>query len=144
MVRVFRVLRLFRLYRLVKKFKGLNAMMDTILISLPTLMSTFALLLLVYFIFAILANFLFGDVTTGNYIDDYTNFGTFGSSMLTLIRASTGEDWNYIMMDCGLTTADNCQPGLTCGSSYNYMFFITFEVLQGFIMLNLFVLVITQ
>jgi hypothetical protein len=37
-------------------------------------MNVFALLLLVYFIFAILANFMFGDVSTGKIIDDYTNF----------------------------------------------------------------------
>lgn len=49
--------------------------------------------------------------------------------MLTLIRASTGEDWNYIMMDCGHTNADNCVSGISCGSSYNYVFFISFEVL---------------
>ena len=138
------MLRLFRLYRLVKKFKGLNAMMDTIVLSLPTLMSTFALLLLVYFIYAILANFLFGDVTSGDVIDDYINFSTFGKAMMTLISTSTGEDWNFIMMDIGKTDDDGCIPGETCGSAYNFVFYITFEVLQGFIMLNLFVLVITQ
>jgi hypothetical protein len=71
-------------------------------------MNVFALLLLVYFIFAILANFMFGDVSVGEVIDDYTNFRTFGTSMLTLIRASTGEDWNYIMRDTSYTEADNC------------------------------------
>jgi hypothetical protein len=60
-------------------------------------MNVFALLLLVYFIFAILATSMFGDVSTGKIIDEYTNFKTFGTSMLTLISCSTGEDWNYIM-----------------------------------------------
>lgn len=101
-------------------------MMDTIMISLGTLMSTFGLLLLVYFIYAVLANFLFGDVTSGQIIDEYTNFNTFGTSMLTLIRASTGEDWNYIMIDCGKTPETNCIPGVTCGSSNNVLFFISF------------------
>lgn len=82
-------------------------------------MNVFALLMLVYFIFSILASFMFGDVTTGMIIDEYTNFNTFGTSMLTLIRASTGEDWNYIMMDCGHTQYDGCVPGLNCGSAYN-------------------------
>jgi hypothetical protein len=82
-------------------------------------MNVFALLMLVYFIFAILACFMFGDVTEGMIIDEYTNFNTFGTSMLTLIRASTGEDWNYIMMDCSYTAADGCVAGYTCGSSYS-------------------------
>lgn len=38
--------------------------------------------------------------------------------MLTLIRASTGEDWNYIMIDCSHTDATGCRPGLTCGSEF--------------------------
>ena len=107
-------------------------------------MNVFALLMLVYFIFSILANFLFGDVTEGSIINDTINFNTFGSAMLTLISASTGEDWNYIMMDCSYTDADGCIPGKTCGSSYSSMFFILFETLQGFIMLNLFILVTIQ
>ena len=104
-------------------------MMDTIVLSLPTLMSTFALLLLVYFIFAILANFLFGDVLTGDVVNDYLNFSTFGKAMMALISTSTGEDWNYIMMDVGKTSADNCIPGQTCGSAYNIVFYIAFEVI---------------
>lgn len=74
-------------------------------------MNVFALFMLVYFIFAILGTFLFSDVKTGMIIDDLTNFGNFGKAMLTLIRASTGEDWNYIMIDCSNTDASGCIPG---------------------------------
>ncbi len=62
-------------------------------------MNVFALFMLVYFIFAILGNFLFSGVTSGYIINEYVDFSDFGHAMLTLIRASTGEDWNYIMMD---------------------------------------------
>lgn len=67
-------------------------------------MNVFALVGLTYFIFAIVANFLFRNVTAGNIIDEITNFSNFGYSYLTLIRMSTGEDWNYIMYDCSQTS----------------------------------------
>ena len=107
-------------------------------------MNVFALVLLVYFIFGIMANFLFGQVTTGQIIDEYTNFNTVGTSMLTLIRMSTGEDWNYIMMDVGYTAANDCVQGYTCGSAYHVLFFCVFMTLQAYIMMNLFVLVTIQ
>ena len=84
--------------------------------SLPALMNVFALFMLVYFIFAILGNFLFGEVKTGMVIDESTNFEDFGKSMLLLIRASTGEDWPYIMIDVSKTEADGCIPNETCGN----------------------------
>lgn len=103
-------------------------------------MNVFALFMLVYFIYAILATFLFTDITTGMIIDDMTNFSNFGKAMLTLIRASTGEDWNYIMYDC--TKETNCISGKTCGTVVAWPFFISFMSIQSFIMMNLFILVI--
>lgn len=100
--------------------------------------------MLVYFIFAVLATFLFGKITKGEVIDEYTNFTNFSYAMLTLIRMSTGEDWNYIMYDCMRTEEDNCIDGVDCGLSYAPVFFIPYMMVSNFIMLNLFVLVIIQ
>ena len=133
-----------RIFKLIKKYKGLNSLIETIQLSLPALMNVFALVLLVYFIFAVMANFLFGEVRTGNIIDAYTNFNTVGTAILTLIRMSTGEDWNYITMDVGFTSKDNCVPNYTCGSAYNKLFFISFMTIQAYIIMNLFVLVTIQ
>ena len=47
--------------------------------------------------FAILGNFLFGDVTTGDVVTDLKNFGTFLDAFLFLFALSTGEDWNKVM-----------------------------------------------
>ena len=66
---------------------------------MPALFNVFALLMLIYFIFSILATFLFKSITEGDQLDENYNFTNFGRSMLTLIRMSTGEDWNYIMKD---------------------------------------------
>ncbi len=64
--------------------------------------------------------------------------------MLTMIRMSTGEDWNFIMKDTMVTEEDGCVPNETCGSSWSPLFFFPYMMLCTFIMLNLFILVILQ
>ena len=103
-----RVFRVARLFRLVNKYKGLSALINTMSFSLPQILNILALLMLVYFIFAVLGTYLFYNVRQGMVINEITNFSNFGYTMLILIRTSTGEDWNYIMYDISKTSSDNC------------------------------------
>ena len=41
---------------------------------MPSLMNVFALLMLIFFIFAVLGVFIFSEVTEGEIIDEYMNF----------------------------------------------------------------------
>ena len=67
---------------------------------MPPLLNVLALLLIVFFIYAILGFFLFSDVSEGQIIDPvYMNFKNFGNAMLILLRMLTGEDWPTIMYD---------------------------------------------
>jgi hypothetical protein len=100
--------------------------------------------MLIYFIFAILATFLFRGITRGQILDGNFNFSNFGMSFQLLIRVSTGEDWNYIMKDTMLTQDDRCIPNETCGSSWSPLFFFPYMMLCTWVMLNLFILVIIQ
>lgn len=63
LMRVFRVLRVSRLIKLVKQLQGLQRLIATIIFSLPALMNAASLLILVFFIFAVLGCFIFGDIT---------------------------------------------------------------------------------
>ena len=145
LARILRVLRVSRLFRLLNKYRGLQALIQTIMFSLPALFNVFALLLLIYFIFSILGTALFRDITHGEQIiNEYYNFSNFGYSMLLLIRMSTGEDWNCVMQDTMKTVEDGCIEGKDCGSPYSPLFFIPYMMICTFIMLNLFVLVIIQ
>lgn len=103
--------------------------------------NVFVLLLLVLFIFSILAVFFFGKIIEGDVIDQYRNFNDFGKSFLFLFVISTGENWNMLMYDCNITPP-NCEPGLNCGTSYAPAFFIVFVLFVQNVMLNLFILVI--
>lgn len=63
LMRVFRVLRVSRLIKLVKQLQGLQRLIATIIFSLPALMNAASLLVLVFFIFAVLGCFIFGEIT---------------------------------------------------------------------------------
>ena len=101
----------------------------TLLYSLPSLLNIGTLVFLAYFIFAVLGVFLFSNVpyNTGQstQFNDFNNFDTFGSALLTLFRACTGEKWQYIMFDVG--------------EIYNiyiaYLYFVLFYTVIAFIML---------
>ena len=110
---------------------------------MPSVINAFALLALVYFIFSVLGVFFFKDITSGEQIDDYMNFTTFSYSLVMMLRLSTGEDWPVVMFDC-MNTDENCIPGVNCGTRWAFVFYIIFVVIQQYIMVNLFILIILQ
>jgi len=143
LAKILRVLRVTRVLRLAGKNEGLQALMQTITMSVGSLANVFLLLVLVLFIFSILAVFFFQGLNSGEVIDEYKNFNNFGESFLLLFAISTGEDWNKLMYDC-VDTPPNCVQGDTCGSSLAPAFYIVFVMIVSNVMLNLFILVIIQ
>ena len=101
--------------------------------TLPSILNVTALTFLTYFIFSILTWFLFSGVRQGHYLmDNYANFHNFYESFLLLFRMSTGENWFGIMFDC-------TRNG---GNKLATIYFIVYIILQQYIMLNLFILII--
>lgn len=113
------------------------------MLSVSALFNVFMLLMLFFFMLAILGQFMFNGVTKGDVINEYKNFTVFDKSFLLLFSISTGEDWNRIMYDCSHVAPD-CIVGETCGSSFAAVYFISFILLVTYVMLNLFILVIIQ
>lgn len=137
-----RIMRVTRLFKLLNKYKGLSALIQTIMFSLPSVMNAFALIVLVYFIFAVLGNFFFKGIIAGLQLDpSYMNFEDFTHSLMLMMRMSTGEDWPEIMYDCSDNDPD-CIPEVNCGTMWAPIFFIAFIIIQQYIMLNLFILII--
>jgi hypothetical protein len=100
LARIMRVMRVSRLFKLLNKYKGLQALIQTITFSMPSVINAFALLSLVYFIFSVLGVFFFKDITSGSQIDGYMNYSNFTMSLMMMLRLSTGEDWPMVMFDC--------------------------------------------
>jgi hypothetical protein len=94
--------------------------------------------------FAILGNYLFSNISEGDVVSDFKNFQTFFDSFLLLFILSTGESWNIFMFDCSRNENQGCQPGITCGTFWAFVFFPCMVLICSWIMLNLFILVIIQ
>jgi hypothetical protein len=71
------------------------------------------------------------------------NFSNFTMSLMMMLRLSTGEDWPAVMFDL-MNTDPDCIPGVNCGSAFAPLFFLVFVIIQQYIMVNLFILIILQ
>jgi voltage-gated sodium channel len=89
-LRILRLARLMRLMKLIKKVPQLRMIVMGLLGGLKSIGYILMLLMLLFYIFAILGMQLFRD-------NDPYHFGDLHSSLFTLFRASTLEDWTEIM-----------------------------------------------
>ena len=92
---------------------------------------------------ATLGVFLFSEIKEGDVISEFRNFETFDDAFLLLFAISTGEEWNILMHDCS-RMPPNCEPGVTCGNMFAWLYYTVFIILVTHIMLNLFILVIIE
>ena len=107
LVRAFRALRVFRL---IKRAKVLKILIDTFVATLKSLLTVGFLLFIVLFIFSALGMELFARVKFGEFYNRHANFTSFGNAILLLLRASTGEAWDYILddLESGGNIINNC------------------------------------
>ena len=115
--------------------------MEIIQFCLPSMMNVFSLLFLVFFIYSVLGCYLFAGFPKGLYVSDWFNFDNFGFAMMFLFKLSTGEDWNFFMMEYAHTQTI-VQQELAVGIYVAFAYFITFKFVVTFVMINLFVLVV--
>lgn len=82
---IFRTFRLFRLLRYVNKFTRLKQMINTFLALLPNFMAMLLVMAVFFYVFAIMAVCLFGDV--------FIEFSDLGSSLFALLQVITLDGW---------------------------------------------------
>jgi hypothetical protein len=167
-ITILRVLRLGRIFRLIQGARAVRVIFDTMISSAPALINIVLLLSLVLFIFTIVAMQLFSKIAMpdGGALNEHANFRSFWTSMLTLIRAGTGEGWpdfvyalgstgdgcvndpEYDANVCGFSDPQfkrGCIPLNGCGDPYiANAYWYTFQLVIGAIMLNLMVFYIIE
>ncbi|GMI12884.1 hypothetical protein TrLO_g3687 [Triparma laevis f. longispina] len=155
-LRIFRVFRVSRLLRLLGPNSSTRELMKIIVYSLPSVWNIAALLFMLFFTYAILGTALFGDTNYDDGVGDWynpnmgsnpgqyspgvnpnANFRHFGTALTTLFRISTGENWQYLMEDCGRDNSYNSNLMTT-------FYFFTFIIICQYITLNLFVAVLLE
>jgi len=142
LLRTFRVVRLFKI---IKRARGIRTLMITLWLSIPSIINVFGLLLLLFFIYGTLGLNLFGkSLVESDYLSRHANFSDLWTSMKTLIRMITGEDWQGLMHDymnhsnCSRKLGNCVHPVLA------FFYFCSYMLIGMFVLLNLFIAIILE
>jgi voltage-gated sodium channel len=123
---VLRALRILRVLRLVTTVPSLKRVVSGLITALPGMGSILLLLLLIFYIFSVMASKLFGDTKPDL-------FGSLGLSAYTLFQVMTFDDWS----------AGIVKPLLE-QHPFAWFFFVVFIMLSTFMVLNLFIGVVVS
>ena len=123
---VLRALRVLRVLRVLTIVPSMRRVVGGLLAAMPGLFSIAMVLLLVFYVFGVVATQIFGD-----HFPDW--FGTLGASLFTLFQIITLESWSMGIV----------RP-LMEAFPYAWLFFIPFILVATFTMLNLFIGVIVS
>ena len=123
---VLRALRILRVLRLVSMVPRLRFVVEALLHAIPGIASIAGLLVLLYYVFAVMATGLFGAAHPAW-------FGTIGRSMYTLFQVMTLESWSMGIARPVMET-----------HPYAWVFFIPFILIATFTILNLFIAIIVN
>ena len=133
--------------RILKDAKRLRELLMTMVLSLPSLVNVVSLLLLVVYMYALVGVQLFTYVRHQSYLNDYRNFDSFGNAVLLLFQCLTGDGWSYVMNDAMISPESHRGCSLRagdCGGWWAIPYFVSFQVLGSFVMLNILVAVILE
>lgn len=151
-----RLMRAFRVFRLFKRVKSLNKIIVSIVHAVPGVMNALLILLIVMCIYAILAVELFMDVGQGCKSSDYEfanmgfgpsirgfcigdeYFGSFTKSLYTFFQVLTGESWAEMVARPVIWFYED-EAFLAVAAA---MFFVSFCLVTGFVLLNVVVAVL--
>jgi voltage-gated sodium channel len=123
---VLRTLRVLRALRLISAVPRMRLVVEALLSAIPGISSIFALLLLIFYVAAVMATKLFGGLQP-------EWFGSIGRSLYTLFQVMTLESWSM-----GIA-----RPVMEV-YPYAWAFFVPFILIATFTMLNLFIGVIVS
>jgi len=123
---VLRALRVLRVLRILTLVPSMRRVVGALLSSIPGLSSIAAVLLLLFYVFAVIATNLFGD-------SHPQWFGSLGESLYTLFQIMTLESWSMGIVRPVMEVYPQA-----------WMFFVPFILIATFTMLNLFIAIIVN
>ena len=123
---VLRALRVLRVLRLLTMVPSMRRVVGALLASVPGLSSIALVLLLIYYVFAVMATKLFGEAFP-------QWFGSIGESLYSLFQIMTLESWSMGIVRPVMEVHPNA-----------WLFFVIFILIATFTMLNLFIAIIVN
>ncbi len=128
---VLRALRILRVLRLVSVVPQMRRVISALLHSIPGMASIMAVLLIIFYVSAVLVTKLFGLPSSDPHLQEI--FGSVGASMYTLFEVMTLENWSEGVV----------RPAME-SYPYAWAFFIPFIIMTSFAVLNLFIGIIVD
>merc|ERR1712168_330642 len=132
--------------KLLSKGERIRTLLWTFMKSFQALPYVGLLIVLLFFIYAVIGMQVFGGIKIDDdtAISRFNNFQTFPQAALLLFRSSTGENWQEIMNSCLNRPDVVCEIDETkrCGSNFALIYFLTFNMICSFLIINLFVAII--
>ena len=127
---ILRAFRIFRILRLLSVVPQMRTVIAALLVSIPGMTSIISVLLLIFYVSAVLATQLFG----GHEAPEIqAMFGSIGDSMYTLFQIMTLEGWS-----------ENVAEPTMVYFPWSWLFFVPFIVITSFAVLNLFIGIIVD
>ncbi|MFO1172427.1 MAG: ion transporter [Hyphomicrobiaceae bacterium] len=123
---VLRALRIVRALRLVSAIPSMRRVVNGLLIAIPGMSSIVVLLLLIFYVFAVMATNMFAHTLPDR-------FGTIGASLLSLFQVMSLDGW----------TSEVARP-VMAEHPYAWIFFVVFILITSFTVLNLFIGIIVD
>lgn len=122
----------------------LNQLLKFASASFPSLFSLMFTWFVIFLVYAIAMNQVFGLTRIGQNTTNNINLRSVPKALILLFRCSFGEGWNYIMEDFTVELpycySDELTGDSDCGNQqYAYILFMSWNVISMYIMLNLFV-----
>jgi voltage-gated sodium channel len=122
---VLRSLRIFRSLRLIKNLPRLRFIVESLLLSLPSIGWIFVLLTLVFYVFSVIGTKLFGS--------SYSEwFGTIWASMFSIFQIMTLEGWADITRT------------ISARYPFSNVYFISFILIASYTTLNIFIAIVVN
>lgn len=123
---ILRILRVLRLFRLITVVPSMRKIVGALLSVIPGMLSVAALLLLIFYVFAIMGTQLYSQ-TFPQW------FGTLGESFYTLFQIMTLESWSMGIV----------RPIMEV-HPYAYLFFVPFIFIATFVVINLIIAIVVD
>ena len=132
-VMVLRLARILRVFKIVHMLPKLQLLVNALLKSVPSMGYVVVLLGLIFYMYAVLGNFMFAE-------SDPVHFGDLHMSMITLFKVLTLEGWTDILNVHIFGPVNNENQQIV--SLWPFLYFASFILIGAMIIMNLFIGVI--
>lgn len=127
----------------------LSHLLKIVSASIPSLLLLIFTWFVLFLVYAIAMNQIFGLTRLGPNTSDNINFRTVPKALILLFKNSFGEGWNYVMKDFAVESpycvASSDYVSTDCGNEiYAYILFISWNIISMYIFVNMFISLIFE